>query len=104
MAVPPDVVQTKPQDESGNTWQYPPTALVYMARDQHTARGVGEMSKALAEQVGNTQRVSTQQCASCKPYVSLKLTSCSDVPADLRFLHPLKGNSRLRESMPGTCA
>lgn len=50
MAVPPDVVQTKPQDEAGNTWQYPPTALVYMAKDQHTAQGVGEMSKALAEQ------------------------------------------------------
>lgn len=61
MAVPPDVVQTKPQDEAGNTWQYPPTALVYMAKDQHTAQGVGEMSKALAEQVGNTQRLSTQQ-------------------------------------------
>ena len=55
MAVPPDVLQSQPQDESGNTWKYPPTALVYMARDEHTARGVGEMTKALAEQVGDAR-------------------------------------------------
>lgn len=51
MAVPPDVVQRKPEDESGNSWKYPPTAIVYMARDKRTAHGVGEMTKALAKQV-----------------------------------------------------
>lgn len=50
MAVPAALLQTKPEDESGNTWKYPATAVVYMARDQRTAAGVAEMTNALAEQ------------------------------------------------------
>ena len=51
MAVPPDVLQSKPEDEAGKTWKYPPTAMVHMARDKRTARGVAEMHKTLADQV-----------------------------------------------------
>ena len=51
MAVPADLLQRKPQDEAGNTWKYPATAVVYMARDQRTALGVADMTKGLAEQV-----------------------------------------------------
>lgn len=51
MAVPPDVLQSKPEDETGNTWKYPPTAMVHMARDKRTARGVAQMRKALTDQV-----------------------------------------------------
>lgn len=51
MAVLPDVLQSKPEDEAGNTWKYPPTAMVHMARDKHTAHGVAEMYKVLADQV-----------------------------------------------------
>lgn len=53
MAVPAALLQTKPEDESGNTWKYPATAVVYMARDQRTAAGVAEMTNALAEQVSD---------------------------------------------------
>ena len=51
MAVPGSLLQTTPGDESGRTWGYPGTAFTYMARDQHTARGVIEMKAVLTQQV-----------------------------------------------------
>ena len=51
MAVPPDLLHSKPEDEAGNTWKYPPTAMVHMARDKRTARGVAQMRKVLTDQV-----------------------------------------------------
>lgn len=50
MAVPGSLLQTTPGDESGRTWGYPGTAFTYMARDQHTARGVIEMKAVLTQQ------------------------------------------------------
>ena len=51
MAIPGSLLQTSPGDESGRTWGYPRAAFTYMARDQHTARGVIEMEAALTQQV-----------------------------------------------------
>ncbi|DBA66909.1 TPA: hypothetical protein ACH3X2_002029 [Trebouxia sp. C0005] len=50
MAIPGSLLQTSPGDESGRTWGYPRTAFTYMARDQHTARGVIEMQAVLTQQ------------------------------------------------------
>ena len=126
MAVPPDVLQSKPQDESGNTWKYPPTALVYMARDEHTARGVGEMTKALAEQVGGASTLSlmylTTQCSTTQDSMTqhsavfVMQAACftqtniihSDVPANGTRYTPFTKNSRLHEAhvrnMLSSCA
>ena len=71
MAVPPDVLQRKPEDESGNTWRYPPTAMVHMTRDRRTALGVAEMSKALTEQVGT---VNIELCLLLMPPGACRLT------------------------------
>ena len=65
MAVPPDVLQREPEDEAGNTWKYPPTAMVHMARDKRTALGVAEMYKTLAAQV--CQQTALLPCVSAIP-------------------------------------
>ena len=51
MSLPASLLQNPPEDDAGNTWQYPPTAFTYMARDQHTAHGVQEMTSVLVQQV-----------------------------------------------------
>lgn len=50
MSLPASLLQNPPEDDAGNTWQYPPTAFTYMARDQHTAHGVQEMTSVLVQQ------------------------------------------------------
>ena len=70
MAVPPDVLQSKPEDDAGNTWKYPPTAMVHMARDKRTARGVAEMRKAFTDQV--RQQTALQPCASARPTLNMR--------------------------------
>lgn len=52
MSLPGSLLQETTQDGSGRSWEYPPTAFIYMARDQRTARGVAEMTKVLAQKVG----------------------------------------------------
>lgn len=91
MAVPPDVLQSKPQDEAGNTWKYPLTAMVHMARDKHTARGVAEMLKVLADQVCYITIHSCVLCsklsASTRPHT--KACTLASSPECVRCLVPM---------------
>ncbi len=75
MAIPGSLLQTSPGDESGRTWGYPRTAFTYMARDQHTARGVIAMEAVLTQQVccPNFTEKNCSQCSCLLEYLPLLL-------------------------------